>query len=279
MSFPPLNAFCATRGTSVGAALASPPQARRTALPEAGSMPDFLHDSLSRPPEKPALHAVAQWEQTPTFAARTEKAALEMPAHETTDAGRQFVLDFLQACRERGHALDSAVQAAAERNRTMADLQGGIHTPFAERNSAFVDTLLASIRLQGRVLPLGDPAFHATLARYAPHMRRILEALARRVVIPSALDWQVAAYASRLARVSQIVQQQHLAGAEDFCRLFIEPEPNATVARQQRDWDQRLAELAPASSAQWQLRRRAAAALAPLLNPQVARHLVAALQA
>ncbi len=95
--------------------------------------------------------------------------------------------------------------------------------------------------------------------------------------ITPALEWQLADYTNRLVRVSQICDRNQLAGADDFCRLFIEPEPNATVARQQRDWDHRLAELAPATSAQWQLRRRAAVALAPMLNPQVAQHLLAAL--
>jgi len=271
---------------------ASPRFVQEDVLRSYGSMPEFTRYALIRstqhslgyqPEQLPMDAAVRLKDVRPlrqpqsTFSERIEKAALELTAQESTAAGRQFVQDVLQACRERGEPLDSVAMAVARRTRTVGDFEAGIHGPAAERSSAFVDTLLASVRQNGRVLPLGHPDFHRTLAACQPHMRRTLEKLAACGVVPAALEWQLADYTNRLVRVSQICDRNQLAGADDFCRLFIEPEPNATVARQRRDWDQRLAELAPATSAQWQARRRAAALLAPMLNPQVAQHLQAAL--
>lgn len=299
MYLPPLStlasAASAARAVQPGTAVASPPFVQQDTLRSYGSMPEFTRYALLRSSqhglgyqlERAPVDASVRWDEvrpprTPerTFSDNIETAARELVAQEPSAEGRQFLRDFLQACRERGTPLDKVAQDTASRNRTVADLQGGgIHSPSAERSRALVDTLLGSIRLQGQVLPLGHAEFRNLLAAHQPHMRRTLEKLAGCGVIPASLEWQLADYTERLGRVSQIVERHGLAGAEDFCRLFIEPEPNATVARQQRDWDRRLAELRPATSAEWQLRRRAAEVLAPLLNPQVAQHLLTALGA
>lgn len=295
MSFPLAKPWSAPQGARTGPAVPIPSFVQEDTLRNYGSMPEFTRyaltdatrNSLGYQPSQTPVDTTVRWQeiaplrpQATTFSSHVEKAALELPPHEPTEAGRQFLLDFLQACRERGEPIDCVAVASVSVGRAVEDLRNrDIHSPSAERSTALADTLLASIRLKGQVLALGHPAFGNTLARYLPHMRRILETLADHSVIPSALDWQLADYANRLGRVSQIVERERLAGAEDICRLFIAPEPNATVARQQRDWDQRLAELAPATSGQWQLRRRAVAALAPLLNPQVAQHVLAAMPA